>query len=69
MRRSTLCSRASSTTASSTRDHGALDRYLAAVAAARPDGWPRDEQIAFWVNAYNARVLEAVFQRLRAEQK
>ena len=45
------------------REHGALDRYLVAVAAARPDGWPREEQIAFWVNAYNARVLEAVIRR------
>jgi hypothetical protein len=45
------------------RDHGTLDRYLSALAAADPDGWPRGEQIAFWVNAYNARVLDRVIRR------
>ncbi len=53
------------------RDHAGLDRYLAAVAAARPDAradareseWPREEQIAFWVNAYNARVLDGIIRR------
>lgn len=45
------------------KDHADLDRYLAAVAAARPDPWPREEQIAFWVNAYNARVLDGVIRR------
>ena len=45
------------------RDHADLDRYLAALAAARPDGWPRPDQIAFWVNAYNARVLDGVIRR------
>ncbi|HYM81320.1 MAG TPA: DUF547 domain-containing protein [Candidatus Limnocylindria bacterium] len=45
------------------RDRGALDRYLVACADARPDDWPREEQIAFWVNAYNARVLLGVIER------
>ena len=45
------------------RDHADLDRYLAACAAARPDEWPREAQIAFWVNAYNARVLDGVIRR------
>jgi hypothetical protein len=45
------------------RDPGDLDRYLGRVAEARPDDWPREEQIAFWVNAYNARVLEGVIRR------
>jgi uncharacterized protein DUF547 len=45
------------------KDHADLDRYLAAVAGARPDPWPREEQIAFWVNAYNARVLDGVIRR------
>ncbi len=44
-------------------DPGALARYLAACAAADPDSWTRAEQIAFWVNAYNARVLEGVIRR------
>lgn len=42
------------------RDRGPLDRYLAAAARAEPDAWPRDEQVAFWVNTYNARVLAGV---------
>ncbi len=45
------------------RDRGPLDRYLAATRAARPDEWPREEQIAFWINVYNARVLEGVIRR------
>jgi hypothetical protein len=42
---------------------GPLDRYLAALAEARPDDWPREQQIAFWVNAYNAHVLDGVARR------
>lgn len=45
------------------KDHTDLDRYLAASASARPDEWPRGEQIAFWVNVYNARVLDGVIRR------
>jgi len=45
------------------KDHADLERYLGAVAAAHPDPWPREEQIAFWVNAYNARVLDGVIRR------
>ena len=44
------------------RDRAALDRFLASTERARPDDWPRAEQIAFWVNAYNARVLEGVIE-------
>ena len=36
------------------RDRGALDRYLAAVATADPGPWGRAEQIAFWIDAYDA---------------
>lgn len=45
------------------RAPGPLRRYLEATAAARPDDWPRAEQIAFWVNVYNARVLDGVIRR------
>lgn len=45
------------------RDRGPLDRYLKASRAARLDGWSREEQIAFWVNVYNAHVLEGVIRR------
>lgn len=45
------------------RDPGPLDRFLAAARDARPDAWPRDERIVFWVNVYNARVLDGVIRR------
>jgi hypothetical protein len=41
-------------------DMAALRTYLDAVARATPDAWPRDEQIAFWINAYNAGIVSAV---------
>jgi len=44
-------------------DRGPLERYLAACAAARPDDWSRAEQLAFWVDAYNARVIDGVVRR------
>ena len=39
-----------------------LDRYVAAlnVPAATYGGWTKDQQIAFWLNAYNAFVLESM---------
>ncbi len=45
------------------RDRGPLDRYLAASRDARPDGWPQEEQLAFWVNVYNGHVLAGVIRR------
>ena len=41
---------------------GALDRYVASlnVAPATYAGWSREQQMAFWVNAYNAVVLQTV---------
>ena len=41
---------------------GALDRYVASlnVAPETYAGWSRDQQMAFWVNAYNAFVLQTV---------
>src|SRR5262245_18777915 len=44
-------------------DPGALRRYLAAAATARPGSYGRSEQMAFWINTYNARVLDAVLRR------
>jgi len=44
------------------RDRGPLDRYLAAAAVATPEQSSRDEQIAFWVNVYNAQVLAGVLR-------
>jgi hypothetical protein len=43
-------------------ERGRLDRYITSlnVSKAAYDGWPRDEKIAFWLNAYNATVLQTV---------
>jgi len=43
-------------------DRGRLDRYIASlnVPAATYQGWSKGQQMAFWVNAYNAFVLETV---------
>jgi len=41
-------------------DRAALDAYLARLAAADTTGWPRAEQLAFWINAYNAITLGSV---------
>jgi hypothetical protein len=41
---------------------GRLDRYVASlnVPAATDNGWSKPQQMAFWVDAYNAFVLETV---------
>jgi len=39
-----------------------LATYLRALARARPEAWSRQEQLAFWINAYNAGVVWAVLQ-------
>jgi hypothetical protein len=36
----------------------AFPRYLASLSAARPDTLPPQEQMAFWINAYNAYTIE-----------
>ena len=43
-------------------DRGRLDRYVASlnVPAATYQGWSPRQQMAFWVNAYNAFVLQTV---------
>jgi len=44
---------------------GALDRYAASlnVPAATYEGWAKDAKMAFWINAYNAFVLQTVIGR------
>ena len=49
------------------RDGTTLDGYLGALAEAHPEGWTRDEQVAFWVNAYNAVIVRAVLDGHTAE--
>jgi len=44
-------------------DRATLDRYIAslgAITAGTYAGWSRNQQIAFWLNAYNAFVLQTV---------
>ncbi|HVC18592.1 MAG TPA: DUF547 domain-containing protein [Vicinamibacterales bacterium] len=47
------------------QDRATLDRYIASLdgpsaTAAAYAGWTRDQQLAFWLNAYNAFVLQTV---------
>ena len=37
-----------------------LDRYVQSLAATETDGMSREQQIAFWLNAYNALVMRTV---------
>jgi uncharacterized protein DUF547 len=41
-------------------DRGKLDGYINLIATTTVDKRPREEQIAFWLNAYNALVLRTV---------
>jgi hypothetical protein len=50
------------------RDRGDLDRYLAAVEARSPRSHPqlfpsRADQLAYWINAYNAQIFKGVLAR------
>ena len=45
------------------QERGKLDRYVQALGDVGADtlkGWPRDRQLAYWINAYNAFVLRTV---------
>jgi Protein of unknown function, DUF547 len=44
---------------------GSLDRYVTSlnVPAATYEGWTREAKMAFWVNAYNALVLQTIVGR------
>jgi hypothetical protein len=46
-------------------ERGKLDRYVASldVPAATYESWPREQKVAFWLNAYNAFVLQTVVDR------
>jgi hypothetical protein len=41
-------------------ERGKLDAYVAQLDRVAPDQLPRNDQIAFWLNAYNALVLKTV---------
>ena len=49
------------------RDGATLDSYLHSLTTARPDLWPEPEQLAFWINAYNAGIVGAILQGFSAE--
>ena len=45
------------------QERAKLDRYVQAIADVSADtlkGWPRERQLAYWINAYNAFVLRTV---------
>jgi hypothetical protein len=44
-----------------------LDSYLHSLATAQPEAWPQNDQLAFWINAYNAGIVAAILQGFSAE--
>jgi hypothetical protein len=50
-------------------DRGRLDGYVAALGGAGIESAPREEQIAFWLNAYNALVLRTVVDHYPIQQR
>ena len=50
-------------------DRGKLDGYVASLAAVQVDKATRAEQIAFWINAYNALVLRTVIDHYPIGQR
>lgn len=51
------------------QDRARLDRFVSAIGSASIDGLPRSEQIAFWLNAYNALVLRTVVDQYPIPQR
>ncbi len=52
------------------RDPAPLKRYLDALHAVTPEelaGWTREQRYAFWINAYNAHVVQKVVERYPIE--
>ena len=46
------------------RDSNALNRYLALLESAHPNdkSWSRNEQMAYWINAYNAYTIQLILR-------
>jgi hypothetical protein len=46
------------------RDSAALDQYLRLLESAHPDAetWSREEQMAYWINAYNAYTIRLILR-------
>lgn len=45
------------------QDRSRIDRYVASIAGVSIGSAPRNDQLAFWLNAYNALVLRTVIDR------
>lgn len=41
---------------------GLLNAFVQSIGAAQPDSWSRDEQLAFYINAYNALTIKSVIE-------
>ena len=50
-------------------DRSKLDGYVSAIANESIDGASKNEQIAFWLNAYNALVLRTVIDQYPMPQR
>jgi hypothetical protein len=48
-------------------DMPVLSKYLASLGEARIDGLPEKEQLAFWINAYNAIIVQGILEGYSAE--
>ena len=48
---------------------GRLDRHISGLAQVSISSAPREEQIAFWINAYNAIVLQTVVDHYPITQR
>ena len=50
-----------------TDDLPVLSKYLASLGEARIEGFPEKEQLAFWINAYNATIVAGILDGYSAE--
>ena len=48
----------------SAKDRAQLERYVTAMAAIPIGDYPRDEQLAYWINLYNALTVQVVLDNL-----
>ncbi len=49
-------------------DNAEFNEYLEKLASASPDSWPRNAQLAFWINAYNASAIRQVLDNRSLKQ-
>jgi hypothetical protein len=49
------------------KDSATLEGYVRSLATARPGTWPQADQIAFWLDAYNAGIVRAILGGSTAE--